>query len=200
MLMEFMEVGWLCWGLTSQSTIFQSCGDGAIASWVINQYFQGNLWRCKTFSPANQITGNKHNDEELELHNRMSHNMTKHAHFSSLIFVFVIHSKDRIILSMLKICLIFQDSISSFSGQVGWFQYYLDAHLWRQVFSWHGFATHQNQQNDLCAQRRLGLADLSLRWVHMPLCWFCREVAHLIISNFEIKVKKIHDICQYMYK
>ena len=34
-------VGWLCWGLTSQSTIFQSCRDGAIASWVINQYFQG---------------------------------------------------------------------------------------------------------------------------------------------------------------
>ena len=32
---------WLCWGLTSQSTIFQSCGDGAIASWVINQYFRG---------------------------------------------------------------------------------------------------------------------------------------------------------------
>ena len=34
-------VGWLCWGLTSQSTIFQSCRDGAIASWVINQYFPG---------------------------------------------------------------------------------------------------------------------------------------------------------------
>ena len=33
--------GWLCWGLTSQSTIFQSCRDGAIASWVINQYFRG---------------------------------------------------------------------------------------------------------------------------------------------------------------
>ena len=32
---------WLCWGLTSQSTIFQSCRDGAIASWVINQYFWG---------------------------------------------------------------------------------------------------------------------------------------------------------------
>ena len=31
----------LCWGLTSQSTIFQSCRDGAIASWVINQYFRG---------------------------------------------------------------------------------------------------------------------------------------------------------------
>ena len=31
----------LCWGLTSQSTIFQSCRDGATTSWVINQYFQG---------------------------------------------------------------------------------------------------------------------------------------------------------------
>ena len=31
----------MCWGLTSQSTIFQSCRDGAIASWVINQYFRG---------------------------------------------------------------------------------------------------------------------------------------------------------------
>ena len=31
----------LCWGLTSQSTIFQSYWDGATASWVINQYFRG---------------------------------------------------------------------------------------------------------------------------------------------------------------
>ena len=31
----------LCWGLTSQSTIFQSCWDGATASWVINEYFRG---------------------------------------------------------------------------------------------------------------------------------------------------------------
>ena len=37
----FKLVGWLCWGLTSQSTIFQSYRDGAIASWVINQYFRG---------------------------------------------------------------------------------------------------------------------------------------------------------------
>ena len=35
------KFGWLCWGLTSQSTIFQSCRDGAIASWVSNQYFRG---------------------------------------------------------------------------------------------------------------------------------------------------------------
>ena len=35
------QMSWLCWGLTSQSTIFQSCRDGAIASWVINQYFRG---------------------------------------------------------------------------------------------------------------------------------------------------------------
>ena len=31
----------LCWGLTSQSTIFQSCRDEATASWIINQYFRG---------------------------------------------------------------------------------------------------------------------------------------------------------------
>ena len=37
----WMNVGWLCWGLTSQSTIFQSCRDGATASWVINQYSRG---------------------------------------------------------------------------------------------------------------------------------------------------------------
>ena len=40
----FNVVGWLCWGLTSQSTIFQSCRDGAIASWVINQYLLGLMW------------------------------------------------------------------------------------------------------------------------------------------------------------
>ena len=39
--LAFELVGWLCWGLTSQSTIFQSCRDGATASWVINQYFRG---------------------------------------------------------------------------------------------------------------------------------------------------------------
>ena len=38
----------------------------------------------------------------------------------------------------------------------------------------------------LSAQRRLwsdwvdAQADLSLRWAHMPFCWFCHEVAHLL--------------------
>ena len=40
-VMMRLSIGWLCWGLTPQSTIFQSCWDGAIASWVINQYFRG---------------------------------------------------------------------------------------------------------------------------------------------------------------
>ena len=40
-IMGFMNILCLCWGLTSQSTIFQSCRDGATASWVINQYFRG---------------------------------------------------------------------------------------------------------------------------------------------------------------
>ena len=77
-------------------------------------------------------------------------------------------------------------------------------------------ASWQNQQNDMCAQRRLRSAwasvqsdqsslfaqwvakdpsflhaesedwsdwadaqsDLSLRWAHMPVCWFCHEAAH----------------------
>ena len=40
------------------------------------------------------------------------------------------------------------------------------------------------------AQRRLwsnwadAQADLSLRWAHIPLCWFCREVAHLFVPFF----------------
>ena len=38
----------------------------------------------------------------------------------------------------------------------------------------------------LSTQRRLWLdwadaqTDLSLRWAHMPLCWFCHEAAHLL--------------------
>ena len=37
----------------------------------------------------------------------------------------------------------------------------------------------------LNAQRRLwsdwtdAQADLSIRWAHMPFCWFCREAAHI---------------------
>ena len=26
-------------------------------------------------------------------------------------------------------------------------------------------------------------ADLSLRWVHMPFCWFCHAAAHLFVST-----------------
>ena len=41
----------------------------------------------------------------------------------------------------------------------------------------------------LSAQRRLwsdwadAQADLSLRWAHMPFCWFCHEAAHIIIND-----------------
>ena len=40
----------------------------------------------------------------------------------------------------------------------------------------------------LSTQRRLwsdwadAQADLSLRWVHMPFCWFCHEAAHFIFT------------------
>ena len=65
------KVGWLCWGLTSQSTIFQSCRDGAIASWVINQYFrgvkclaQGHNTAAVGFEPRTSRSGVRHSTTE----------------------------------------------------------------------------------------------------------------------------------------
>ena len=60
--------GWLCWGLTSQSTIFQSCRDGAIASWVINQYFRG----VKCLAQG-------HNTAEVGLEPRTSRSGVQHS-------------------------------------------------------------------------------------------------------------------------
>ena len=61
----------LCWGLTSQSTIFQSCRDGAIASWVINQYFrgvkclaQGHNTAAVGFEPPTSCSGVRHSTTE----------------------------------------------------------------------------------------------------------------------------------------
>ena len=61
-------VGWLCWGLTSQSTIFQSCRDGAIAFWVINQYF----WGVKCLAQG-------HNTAEVGLEPRTSRSGVRHS-------------------------------------------------------------------------------------------------------------------------
>ena len=61
-------LGWLCWGLTSQSTIFQSCRDGAIASWVINQYF----WGVKCLAQG-------HNTAEVGLEPRTSRSGVRHS-------------------------------------------------------------------------------------------------------------------------
>ena len=61
----------LCWGLTSQSTIFQSCRDGATASWVINQYFrgvkclaQGHNTAAVGFEPPTSRSGVQHSTTE----------------------------------------------------------------------------------------------------------------------------------------
>ena len=61
----------LCWGLTSQSTIFQSCRDGATASWVINQYFrgvkclaQGHNTAEVGFEPPTSCSGVRHSATE----------------------------------------------------------------------------------------------------------------------------------------
>ena len=61
----------LCWGLTSQSTIFQSCRDGATASWVINQYVwgvkclaQGHNTAAVGFEPPTFRSGVRHSTTE----------------------------------------------------------------------------------------------------------------------------------------
>ena len=61
----------LCWGLTSQSAIFQSCRDGATASWVINQYFwgvkclaQGHNTAAVGFEPPTSRSGVRHSTTE----------------------------------------------------------------------------------------------------------------------------------------
>ena len=65
---SYYSKGWLCWGLTSQSTIFQSCRDGAIASWVINQYFRG----VKCLAQG-------HNTAEVGLEPRTSRSGVRHS-------------------------------------------------------------------------------------------------------------------------
>ena len=61
----------LCRGLTSQSTIFQSCRDGATASWAINQYFrgvkclaQGHNTAAVGFEPQTSRSGVRHSTTE----------------------------------------------------------------------------------------------------------------------------------------
>ena len=61
----------LCWGLTSQSTFFQSCRDGATASWVINQFFrgvkclaQGHNMAAVGFEPPTSRSGVRHSTTE----------------------------------------------------------------------------------------------------------------------------------------
>ena len=42
----------------------------------------------------------------------------------------------------------------------------------------------------LSAQRRLwssAQADLSLRWAHMPFCWFCHEAVHLVNVSLQLR-------------
>ena len=61
----------LCWGLTSQSTIFQSYRDGGTPSWVINQYFrgvkclaQGHNTAAVGFEPPTSRSGVRHSTTE----------------------------------------------------------------------------------------------------------------------------------------
>ena len=39
-------------------------------------------------------------------------------------------------------------------------------------------------------------ADLSLRWVHMQFCWFCRTLAQIILSLLYPKLLAIYSSCK----
>ena len=74
----------LCWSLTSQSTIFQSCRDGATASWVINQYFrgvkclaQGHNTAAVGFQPPTSRSGVRHSTTLQPRNCRKSGNFLK---------------------------------------------------------------------------------------------------------------------------
>ena len=81
---QFKLLFCLCWGLTSQSTIFQSCRDGATASWVINQYFrgvkclaQGHNTAAVGFEPPTSRSGVRHSTTEPP---RSPPNLSSHPH------------------------------------------------------------------------------------------------------------------------
>ena len=54
-----------------------------------------------------------------------------------------------------------------------------------------------------CGQRRLwsdwadSQADLSVRWAHMPFCWFCHEAAHLKV--YDAKLWKILPFIKFVH-
>ena len=87
----------LCWGLMSQSTIFQSCRDGATASWVINQYFrgikclaQGHNTAAVGFEPPTSRSGVRHaTTEPLRSQIQMYKNFNYIWHEDIYYYVFV---------------------------------------------------------------------------------------------------------------
>ena len=90
------DVGWLFWGLTSQSTIFQSYRDGAIASWVINQYFrgvkclaQGHNTAAVGLEPRTSRSGVRHSTTELcTMKQSVSYIAIKFTVYEKMCFIF----------------------------------------------------------------------------------------------------------------
>ena len=99
-------VDWLCWGLTSQSTIFQSCRDGAIASWVINQYFrgvkclaQGHNTAAVGLEPRTSRSGVRHSTTEPP---RSPLIVEWHRHCNMAILYFIKHCETQIIIAIFE--------------------------------------------------------------------------------------------------
>ena len=73
-----------------------------------------------------------------------------------------------------------------------------------RVFVVH-FKDSQGPKLSLCRQQRHrsdwvdAQADLSLRWAHMPFCWFCHDAAHICFASTMIffKLSSIH--CRFLH-
>ena len=61
--------------------------------------------------------------------------------------------------------------------------------LCTQWVAWDPSFLHADAKTDQTGQ-------ISLRWVHMPFCWFCREVAHMFRSNFRMITAEFSEIFQ----
>ena len=59
-------------------------------------------------------------------------------------------------------------------------------------------ATHWAHSEDSWSDWADAQDELSLRWAHMPFCWFCHEAAHLIrniLQYFYVRVNVFKDDC-----
>ena len=170
--LSFTTNGWLCWGLTSQSTIFQSCRDRAIASWVINQYFrgvkclaQGHKTAAVGLEPRTSRSGVRHSTTEPP---RSPYN--KWVHWPHPLIEPWHDKTNKTIVGLAKIQI-------SLGIRPVWSESSLST--WRNLGCLATHWVHSEDWSDWVDAQ----ADLSLCWTH-SFCWFCHVTAQLHCQRY----------------